>query len=101
MAEFDVKKFFGGFNLLNGEIRGKLYHQIIVVALLLWAAWFVLNRATGKTDATVITVQEGGIANISQVKEEKKRNWSVGAYLETRTQEFNDATYGLRLDYHL
>ena len=100
MADFDVKKFFSGFNLLNGEVRGKLYHQIIVVALLLWAAWFVLNRATGKTDSQSITVQEGGVANIIQKSEERSK-WSVGTYIETRTKEFDDASIGLRLDYKL
>jgi len=97
---FDAKKFFGGFNLLSGEVRGKLYHQIIVVAILLWVMWFVLNRATGKTDATTITVQDGGVANVSQV-EQGKRRWSVGTYLQTRTQEWDDMSVGLRLDYQL
>lgn len=98
--EFDTKKFFNGFNLLSGEVRGKLYHQIIVVAILLWVAWFVLHKATGKTDTTTITVQDGGVANVSQIKQDRN-HWSVGTYLETRTQEWDDMSVGLRLDYQL
>lgn len=100
MADFDPKKFIAGFNLLNGAVRGKLYYHVLIIAIVLTGACYILNKATTKTDSTVITVQPGGVANVSTVKEVKKQNWSVGMYLQTRTNDFKDVTVGGKIDYH-
>lgn len=97
---FNVKKFISGFNLMDGEARGKLYYHILVTALVLWVSWFILNKATEKTDTENITVESGGVAHITHLEQKDRSPWSVGGYIETRTQEFDDATLGIRVDYH-
>jgi hypothetical protein len=101
MELFSAKKFFQGFNFLDGAVRGKLYHQIIVIVFVLWVVWFILDRATSHTNTTTVTVSEGGVAHVGVAPSAPDRRWSIGGYVETRTQDAKDATVGLRIDFRL
>ena len=81
---FDVKKFFSGFNIFNGEKCGKILFFVILLAIGL-AVYHQITR-----DTTVVRVEKGGKATINQNKE---KNWGIGVNVQ------NDSTVGASVMY--
>jgi len=65
---FDIKKFFAGFNLADGEKVGKILYFVIIVALCL-CGYYLITRPQ---QVQKITVQKGGVATIQQQQAKKR-----------------------------
>jgi hypothetical protein len=81
---FDIKKFFAGFNIFDGEKVGKIIYFIIIISLCL----IVYNIFTRPT--TKVNVGKGGKATIIQ---NKSKNWGVGGNIQS------DKTIGVSVMY--
>jgi hypothetical protein len=67
---FDIKKFFSGFNILDGEKLGKLiFYGVLIVAGL--AIYHQITRPT-----TNIVGKTGSKITVNQ---NKSKNWGIGA----------------------
>lgn len=80
---FDANKFLAGFNILDGEKRGKLIFYILIIT----ACLIVYNLVTRPQQVQRITVQKGAVEpggklDIGgQKQEQKSKNWFIGGGL--------------------
>jgi len=81
---FDIKKFFSGFNIFDGEKLGKIifYGILIVLGLVIY------NHLTRPT--TIVRVEKGGQSTIIQ---NKQKNWGIGGNVQS------DKTIGFSIMY--
>jgi len=71
---FDLKKFFSGFNITDGEKLGKIifFGILIVVGL---AIYHQITRPT-----TTVRVEKGGSSTIIQ---NKSKSWGIGGNIQS------------------
>lgn len=81
---FDIKKFFAGFNILDGEKAGKILFYVVIIS----ACLIVYNLLTRPT--TKISVGKGGNAMIIQ---NKSKNLGIGGNIQS------DKTIGVSVMY--
>ena len=86
---FNIKKFFAGFNIFDGEKAGKILFYVILIS----ACLTVYHMITRPQQVQKIVVQKGGTANIQQKTENKKSHWAIGANVQS------DKTIGVSLMY--
>lgn len=81
---FDIKKFFSGFNIFDGEKFGKILFLAIILAIGL-AIYHQITRPTKN-----IKVEKGGVANII---ENHPNRWGIGGNIQS------DKTIGVSVLY--
>jgi hypothetical protein len=82
---FDIKKFFSGFNITDGEKAGKIIFYVIIIS----ACLIVYNLMTRPQQVQRITVQKGAVQTGGkleiggQKQEQKAKNWFIGGIIES------------------
>ncbi len=86
---FDIKKFFSGFNVFQGEQLGK----ILFIGILITLGLAIYHQITRTTQHTDIVVKKGSTMTVIQNPPQKEKNWGIGANIQS------DKTIGVSVLY--
>lgn len=84
---FDIKKFFSGFNIFDGEKLGK----IVFYGILITVGLAVYHQITKPTSHTDIVAKPGSTVTIIQEKQKKK---SLETFVEPYVFTETDGRFG-------
>lgn len=96
--KFDFLKFIGGFNILEGEKRGKLLFYAILISIGGFILWSAFIKPTTKQVQNLQDCFKGAkIDNVyvsQPTTKPKEKNWSIGGTIITGEHE---TSYGIIL----
>ena len=76
---FSLSKFLNGFNILNGEVRGKILYYAILISVGCFILWATFIRPTTKQTQDLKKAFNGaniGVVNVGQTTTVK--HWAIG-----------------------